>query len=67
MEIQGHCDDRFGEVADAFERGFREGGEIGASFCATVGGETVVDLWGGHADPERTRAWDKDTTTVVMS
>ena len=66
-EIQGHCDDRFREVADAFERGFTEGGELGASFCATVGGETVVDLWGGHADPERTRPWDKDTTTVVMS
>lgn len=67
MDIQGHCDDRFSEVADAFERGFAEGGELGASYCVTVGGETVVDLWGGHADPERTRAWDKDTTTVVMS
>ena len=67
VDIQGHCDDRFAAVAETFERNFAERGELGASFCATVGGETVVDLWGGHADPERTTAWDKDTTTVVMS
>ena len=67
MEIQGYCDDRFSVVADEFERNFVERGELGASFCATVGGETVVDLWGGHGDVVRTTAWDKDTTTVVMS
>jgi CubicO group peptidase (beta-lactamase class C family) len=33
----------------------------------TVGGETVVDLWGGWVDPDRTRSWDKDTLVVVMS
>jgi CubicO group peptidase (beta-lactamase class C family) len=65
--IQGHCDDRFSAVADEFERNLHERGELGASFCATVGGESVVDLWGGHADPERTCPWEKETTTVVMS
>jgi CubicO group peptidase (beta-lactamase class C family) len=67
VDIQGHCDDRFDEVAAIFEQRIADGTELGASFCATVGGDTVVDLWGGHADPERSRAWDKDTTTVVMS
>ncbi|HEX4906587.1 MAG TPA: serine hydrolase domain-containing protein [Acidimicrobiales bacterium] len=60
MDIQGQCDDRFSAVADEFERNLRERGERGASFCATVGGETVVDLWGGEG-------WERDTTTVVMS
>ena len=67
VEIQGHCDERFGAVAEVLERNLVERGELGVSFCATVGGETVVDLWGGHVDPERTVPWDKDTTTVVMS
>jgi CubicO group peptidase (beta-lactamase class C family) len=35
--------------------------------CVTVGGETVVDLWGGHADPGRSRPWEKDTLCVAMS
>ena len=67
MDVQGHCDDRFAEVAEEFERNFAERGELGASVAVTVGGETVVDLWGGWADAERTRAWDKDTLCVVMS
>jgi CubicO group peptidase (beta-lactamase class C family) len=67
MEIQGHCDDRFAEVGEEFERNFDERGELGASVAVTVGGETVVDLWGGFADPERERAWDKDTLCVAMS
>jgi CubicO group peptidase (beta-lactamase class C family) len=67
VDIEGQCDDRFRGVADVFGRSVRDGGELGASFCATVEGETVVDLWGGFADPERATPWDKDTTTVVMS
>src|SRR5207237_633431 len=30
-------------------------------------GESVVDLWGGHADAGRTKAWEKDTLCVIMS
>jgi len=66
MDVQGHCDDRFNGVADEFERNFAERGELGASVAVTVGGETVVDLWGGHADPEHDRTWDKDTVCVAM-
>ena len=68
MDVQGHCDDRFADGRPTqFERNFAERGELGASVGVTVGGETVVDLWGGHADAERTRPWDKDTLCVVMS
>jgi CubicO group peptidase (beta-lactamase class C family) len=67
MDVQGHCDERFAGVAEEFERNLAERGELGASVAVTVDGETVVDLWGGHADPERTRSWEKDTLCVAMS
>jgi CubicO group peptidase (beta-lactamase class C family) len=40
---------------------------VGASFCATKDGETVVDLWGGFADAEKTRPWERDTIVNVYS
>ena len=67
VDIQGHCDSRFSEVAEQFERNFAERGELGASVAISVGGDKVVDLWGGHTDAERTASWDKDTLCVVMS
>jgi CubicO group peptidase (beta-lactamase class C family) len=67
VDVQGHCDDRFGEVAAELERNFAERGEVGASVAVTVDGETVVDLWGGHLDAERERPWEKDTLSVLMS
>jgi CubicO group peptidase (beta-lactamase class C family) len=67
MDVQGHCDDRFAGVAREFERNFAERGELGASVAVTVGGETVVDLWGGRADTDGSRPWDKDTLCVAMS
>jgi CubicO group peptidase (beta-lactamase class C family) len=54
-------------VRDAFAANFAAGREVGASFAATVDGETVVDLWGGHADARRTRPWTRDTIVNVFS
>ena len=31
------------------------------------GGETVVDLWGGVADPARGTPWQRDTLSIVFS
>jgi CubicO group peptidase (beta-lactamase class C family) len=59
--------DKFAAVRAAFESNFAGGADIGASFCATVEGETVVDLWGGHADAAGTRPWEKDTIVNVYS
>ncbi|NIK58889.1 serine hydrolase domain-containing protein [Kribbella shirazensis] len=57
----------FGHVAEAFERNFAERGEVGAAFAAYHRGELVVDLWGGTADPETGRAWDRDTVHLMFS
>jgi CubicO group peptidase (beta-lactamase class C family) len=65
--IQGSCDPRFAKVRDAFAANFAAGREVGASFAATVDGELVIDLWGGHADAERTRPWQRDTIANVFS
>ena len=64
---QGTCRPGFERVAEAFERNLKEKGEIGASVCLTVGGETVVDLWGGVADPKTQAPWTRDTVSIVFS
>jgi CubicO group peptidase (beta-lactamase class C family) len=66
-EIHGTCDYRFEPVREAFAANFAERGEIGASVAVVAGGEPVVNLWAGWADPGRTRAWRQDTLTNVWS
>jgi CubicO group peptidase (beta-lactamase class C family) len=65
--VQGFVTDRFGPVREAFEANFTDGADTGASCCATLEGETVVDLWGGFADEGKTRAWERNTITGVYS
>ena len=67
VEIQGVCDPRFERVREAFAANFSERGEAGASLCLIVDGETVLDLWGGRADAEGARAWQRDTIANVYS
>jgi CubicO group peptidase (beta-lactamase class C family) len=67
MSIHGDCGPRFAEVREEFERNFAERGELGASVCVTVDGETVVDLSGGVASPENGAAWGPDTLVHVWS
>jgi CubicO group peptidase (beta-lactamase class C family) len=63
----GFAEDRFAGVRTAFEANLASGTDIGASFCATLEGETVVDLWGGFADEAKTRPWEQDTIINVYS
>jgi CubicO group peptidase (beta-lactamase class C family) len=67
MAIEGTCESGFARVRGEFERNFAERSEVGASVCVTVDGQTVVDLWGGSADPATGRAWDRDTVGHVWS
>ncbi len=46
--VTGRCDSEFSSVGDAFIENFTKRDEVGASVCVNVGGETVVDLWGGR-------------------
>jgi CubicO group peptidase (beta-lactamase class C family) len=66
-QVNGHCDARFGLVADAFEQNFAARGELGAGVAVFVDGERVVDLVGGWKDTHRTVPWGPDTIVCVAS
>ena len=66
--MQGHVEEGWGKVADAFLENFEGNpGEVGAGCCVYLGGRPVVDLWGGLADREAGRPWDEDTIALVAS
>lgn len=65
--IHGHTAPGFEPVRDAFLANFTEGVEVGASFCAILDGDTVVDLWGGHLDQARSRPWRQHSLVNVYS
>ena len=67
LRVSGSVSPGFEGVAAAFRANFTERAEVGASVCATVHGRTVVDLWGGLADPKGRRAWERDTVSIVFS
>ncbi|HWA02978.1 MAG TPA: serine hydrolase domain-containing protein [Rhizomicrobium sp.] len=64
---EGFTHDRFAAVRTAFDANLASGEDVGASFCATHNGEIVADLWGGHADEAKSRAWVRDTIVNVYS
>ncbi|HEY8768076.1 MAG TPA: serine hydrolase domain-containing protein, partial [Dehalococcoidia bacterium] len=66
-EIKGTCKDRFQRVKEAFAANFEDHGEVGASLAVMVDGEMAVDLWGGYADGQRTRPWERDTIVNTYS
>ena len=67
IDIHGTCKNGYERVKDAFARNFADGLEVGAALSLVVDGETVLDLWGGYADPGRTRPWNQDTIVNVYS
>jgi CubicO group peptidase (beta-lactamase class C family) len=65
--VQGRVDPAFREVLDTFVENFETHGEVGASVCLSVDGETRVDLWGGHVDEAGSAPWTEDTLSLVFS
>jgi len=65
--VEGLTAPRFAAVRDAFASTLRDGLEHGAAVAVVLDGEPVVDLWGGHCDLARTRAWQRDTLANVWS
>ncbi|MFC4944226.1 serine hydrolase domain-containing protein [Pseudonocardia sp. GCM10023141] len=67
LHIEGEVAPGFEGVRDAFAANFDERGDVGASCAVHRDGRTVVDLWGGMADPETGRPWTRTTTALVYS
>jgi CubicO group peptidase (beta-lactamase class C family) len=65
--IHGSVQPGFEAVREAFERNFEQGTEAGAACSVYLGGEKVVDLWGGVADEATNRPWTEDTLQLVFS
>jgi CubicO group peptidase (beta-lactamase class C family) len=65
--VQGAVTDGFEAVSREFERNLAERDELGAACAAYVGGEKVVDLWGGVRDVRDGSPWEEDTIVLVYS
>jgi CubicO group peptidase (beta-lactamase class C family) len=61
VPVHGLVKTGFEPVRDLFAASFPNGDNLGASAAIFIDGEAVLDIWGGHVDPERTRPWEKDT------
>jgi CubicO group peptidase (beta-lactamase class C family) len=67
VTVEGSCDERFEPVREAFTRSLETGSDVGASVAVVVGGQFVVDVWGGTANPETGEPWRRDTVVNVFS
>lgn len=65
--VEGSNAPRFDHVREVFTRNFADHDELGASVAVTLGGELVVDLWGGWMDKARTRPWTRETRAPLWS
>ena len=66
-EVHGTCEPRFEPVRATLADQLETGADVGASVAVFLHGEPVVDIWGGWADAEKTRPWERDTITNVWS
>lgn len=66
-EIHGFSNDPFEKMVDVLSGTLDGGDDLGASVAITVDGELVADFWGGWADVERTKPWERDTLVNVWS
>ncbi len=65
--VSGEVAPGFAGVRDAFAAIFAAGEEIGGACCVYHRGRAVVDLWGGLADRETGRPWERTTPVIVFS
>jgi CubicO group peptidase (beta-lactamase class C family) len=65
--IHGTVDPRFAGLRDAFASCFADGLEHGGAVAVMLDGKLVADLWGGHADQQCTKEWNRDTLVNIWS
>ena len=65
--IHGSVAPGFEPVREAFIANFEHRREVGAACAVVVGGELVVDLWGGWRDPATRSEWQRDTLVPMFS
>ncbi len=65
--VQGEVEAGFEALREIFEQQFEKDMHIGAALSVYQHGRKVVDLWGGVADDETKRPWERDTMAVSYS
>jgi CubicO group peptidase (beta-lactamase class C family) len=65
--VEGSVAPGFEDVRSEFERNFADRRELGAAVAAYVGGEKVVDLWGGVRDARTGAPWGEDSLVLLYS
>lgn len=65
--ISGFVAKGFERVYDQFAQNFADDLELGASFCAQIEGETVVELYGGFKNRDRTELFNEQTLIPIFS
>ncbi|MCU1475365.1 MAG: serine hydrolase [Subtercola sp.] len=65
--VHGTADARFDKVRSMLADNIDSGVEVGASIAVDLHGEMVADLWGGHADADRTKPWTSETIVNMWS
>ena len=65
--IKGYCDPKFQNVYDAFSNAIESEFETGAALAIEHQGNMIVNLWGGHQDAQKTKAWEENTLVNVFS
>lgn len=66
-DIQGTCQPQYEAVATALSDSLDAGTDTGASVAVLIGGEPVVDIWGGTVDEGGSAPWAEDTLVNVWS
>lgn len=66
-EVHGSSDPAFSPLRETLRQRIEDGRELGAAICVNIDGKNVLDIWGGYADPAKTKLWNEDTLTVVFS
>src|SRR3954454_3533421 len=66
-DVEGEVAPGFEPVRDALAASLASGGDVGASLCVHVGGEKVVDVWGGAFEGDGTGTYGPDTLQIVYS
>ena len=62
------CEQRTQSRSILFRENFAAGLESeGAAVAVYHEGNLVVDLWGGYAESDAVRLWERDTMTVIFS
>ena len=65
--IEGRVAPGFEPLRAAFEAAFADAPTMGAALAIRVGGEEVVNLWGGLADERKGTLWQENTASVIFS